>query len=459
MVVTGLAALIVLAFIVLAVRLHFAGSRFDSIDDPSRALALIVERTMDLEDAMERVAGWERRLYELTVSDGRSEIDHAIMWYEEIADAEPNEVEVQGRLAILYGESDRVEDVTAFVERWRARAQGAWADVLEAAYLDAPPPTDAAELRATVDALLPAGWFRDRVALRLADRVNDAAWRTDVVAGAQRRTAPLLRRVRALTAAEAFTLLAGALALIIMVRRRAARVAFGLIPPPWHLAEGVIVLVRGAGAGVLVMLLLLYGAAQLHPPDWLSGLGLPLMYVPLLLLARALLFAPAGVGLLNGLGWRPSAGGWWALIRATALLVGLGTLADLSLGLLAEASGTPSHWTEWFDEDLAYGTPAVAAASLFGTVIAAPVLEEIVFRGLLFATLRRRLAWPVAAVISAAIFAAAHGYGAAGFGSVFISGLLWAGAYEKTGSVLPGTAAHVANNVAAAAGVLLLLRG
>jgi CAAX protease family protein len=459
-VVTGLAGLVVLAFIVLAVRLHLAGSRLDAIEDPARALALIVERTMDLEDAMERVAGWERRLYELTVSDGRSEIDHAIVWYEEMADAEPNDVEVQGRLAILYGESERVEDVTAFVERWRARAQAAWADVLEAAYLDAPPPTDAAELRATVDALLPAGWFRDRVALRLADRANDTAWRTDVVAGAQRRTAPLLRRVRALTAAEAFTLLAGALALIVMARRRALRVAFGLIPPPWRLAEGVVVLIRGAGAGVLVMLLLI-GAARLRPADdpWLSGVGLPLMYVPLLLLARARLFAPAGVGLLNGLGWRPSAGGWWALVRATALLVGLGTLADLSLGLLAEASGTPSHWTEWFDEDLAYGSPAVAAASLFGTVVAAPVLEEIVFRGLLFATLRRRLAWPVAAVISAAIFAAAHGYGAAGFGSVFISGLLWAVAYEKTGSVLPGTAAHVANNVAAAAGVLLLLRG
>ncbi|HEV8475061.1 MAG TPA: CPBP family intramembrane glutamic endopeptidase, partial [Methylomirabilota bacterium] len=126
---------------------------------------------------------------------------------------------------------------------------------------------------------------------------------------------------------------------------------------------------------------------------------------------------------------------------------------------LAEASGTPSHWTEWFDEELAWGRPAVALASLLGTVVFAPVLEEIVFRGLLFATLRRRLPWPVAAVLSAAIFAAAHGYGAAGFGSVFVSGVLWAAAYEKTGSVLPGTAAHVANNVAAAAGVLLLLRG
>jgi hypothetical protein len=97
-------------------------------------------------------------------------------------------------------------------------------------------------------------------------------------------------------------------------------------------------------------------------------------------------------------------------------------------------------------------------ASLLGTVLFAPVLEEIVFRGLLYGTLRRRLGWPVAAVLSAAVFAAAHGYGVAGFGSVFASGVMWAVAYEKTGSVLPGMAAHAANNVSAACAVLALLR-
>jgi membrane protease YdiL (CAAX protease family) len=46
----------------------------------------------------------------------------------------------------------------------------------------------------------------------------------------------------------------------------------------------------------------------------------------------------------------------------------------------------------------------------------------------------------------------------AGFGSVFASGLMWAAAYEKTGSLLPGMAAHAANNVSAACAVLALLR-
>ena len=56
---------------------------------------------MDLEDALKHATHWERRLYELTVSDGRNEVEQAVVWYEELADAVPNDVDVQGRLAIL----------------------------------------------------------------------------------------------------------------------------------------------------------------------------------------------------------------------------------------------------------------------------------------------------------------------------------------------------------------------
>ena len=64
-----------------------------------------------------------------------------------------------------------------------------------------------------------------------------------------------------------------------------------------------------------------------------------------------------------------------------------------------------------------------------------------------------------AAVISAGIFAAAHGYGWIGFASVFWSGVLWAWIYEKTGSLLPGMLAHAANNLLVCLSVMALLRG
>ena len=96
--------------------------------------------------------------------------------------------------------------------------------------------------------------------------------------------------------------------------------------------------------------------------------------------------------------------------------------------------------------------------TLLGSVVFAPVFEELIFRGLLYGTLRTRLAWPPAALASALVFALAHGYGAAGFLSVFLSGVLWAWVYERTGSLLPAILAHVINNAAVALTLTALLR-
>jgi len=449
----------VLGFIALAVHVHMSGSRLDSVDDPPRALALIVERTMDLDDALRRASRWERRFYELTVSDGRNELEEAIAWYEEVADAVPGESGVQVRLAVLYGEAGRIDEVLETVDRWRARGEGLWADTMAAAYLDAPLDGRVEVLRATAARMVEPGWFRDRLLLRLADRTGDTRSRAALITAAEIRTAPLLRRVRALTAAELSLLVLGLGGLVFVLRGRPLRVDSALVPGTWRLRDGLVVLLRGAGAGVVV-LIGVYALGRWRGPNdaLLSTVSMPLMYAPMLWLARRRLFAPAGVGLARGLGWLPAPGTRRALFWTTVLLAGMGTATDLALGLLSEATGMSSHWTEWFDEDLAWGRPVVAIASLLGTVVFAPVFEEVVFRGLLYATLRRRLAWPFAATLSAAIFALAHGYGAAGFGSVFASGLLWAIAYERTGSLLPNTAAHVLNNVAAALGVLLLLR-
>jgi uncharacterized protein len=457
--ITTISAGLVLGFVALAVYVHVSGGRLDSVDDPPRALALIVERTMDLEDALRRAATWERRFYELTVSDGRNEVEEAIAWYEEVADVVPGEPSVQVRLAVLYGEAGRIDEVLETVDRWRARGEEAGADTIAAAYLDAPLDGRLVRLRDTAARLVEPGWFRDRLLLRLADRAGDTPSRAAVLAAAEQRTTPLLRRVRALTAAELIVLGLGLGGLVFVLRGRPLRVDSALVPGPWRLRDGLVVLVRGSGAGVLVLIAVYVLGRWRGPNDpLLAAVTMPLMYAPLLWLARRRLFLPAGVGLTRGLGWLPAPGGRRALFWTTGLLVGMGTAIDLAVGLLSEATGMSSHWTEWFDEDLAWGRPLVAGASLLGTVVFAPVFEEIVFRGLLYATLRRRLSWPLAAALSAAIFALAHGYGAAGFGSVFASGLLWAIAYERTGSLLPNTAAHVLNNVAAAVGVLLLLR-
>jgi uncharacterized protein len=86
-------------------------------------------------------------------------------------------------------------------------------------------------------------------------------------------------------------------------------------------------------------------------------------------------------------------------------------------------------------------------------VIAAPISEEICFRGMLFGGLRERLPRLLAALISGAVFGALHALNGIevivpliGFG--FILALL----YEKTGSIVPGILLHMLNNSVALLG-------
>jgi uncharacterized protein len=450
---------VLVAFVILVARLHLTSARVESVGEPDRALALIVERTMDLDDALAAASPLERRLYALTLTDGGGSLAQAIEWYEELAESSPGDLFVDVRLAILRGEAGRLADVQETVGDWQARGETRAATVIGAAYLAAPlgPRWPA---RQAVDRLVDAGWFYDRLTVRLAPRIGDGVWLAETREAARGRTEPLLRLVRAFAASEVLLLALGVgAALSLLIARRRA-VAAAPLPPPWPGADGFVVMIRGGAGGVLVTVALLALAGWTHRgAALLEGLSLPLVYVPVLLLAGRRLLAPAGLGFAGGFGLRPRVGGWLPLVRMAAILAGVGIAIDITLGLISEAARVPSHWTEWFDEDLAWGSHGVLVASLLGTVVFAPVLEEIVFRGLLYGTLRRWVGWPAAAVLSAAVFAAAHGYGVAGFGSVFASGVLWAIAYEKTRSLLPGMAAHAANNVSAACAVLALLRG
>ncbi len=103
--------------------------------------------------------------------------------------------------------------------------------------------------------------------------------------------------------------------------------------------------------------------------------------------------------------------------------------------------------------DLGFGHGAlgtVAAGVLI--VLAAPVSEEVFFRGFIFGGLRKRLSFVTAALISAGIFGLFHYTGAGSLGVVpqlaFLGfALCWV--YEETGSIYPTIAIHAVNNLIA----------
>jgi hypothetical protein len=369
---------------------------------------------------------------------------------------------------VLQGEAGDTPRVRKTIEEWERRQEPlrSLADVVRTAYIEGPlPADDLAVQRELLDAL-PSGWFTDRLTMAWARRAGDAAGLAAAQEALEERAGRLLSRVRALGALEVLVIAAGVAALLRLWRRRrdaTLGIAHAGLPPPWPAGLGIVVLVRGGAAGVLVIFTLNTLALLAEPwveldQPLIETLTWPLMYVPVLLLARRHLLAPHGLGVTGALGLRPAAGRWPGVVTVVLALLALAALGEWVLTVGADGLGIGSHWSEWFDEELAWGEPATVAASLVGSVIVAPLFEEIVFRGLLFATLRRTFGPGGAAATSAALFAVAHGYGAAGFLDVLWSGWLWAWSFEKTGSILPGVIAHAATNLLVSLTIVTMLR-
>lgn len=96
-------------------------------------------------------------------------------------------------------------------------------------------------------------------------------------------------------------------------------------------------------------------------------------------------------------------------------------------------------------------TTFTAIATVFLIVVAAPVTEETLFRGLFFGALRTRAPFWVAAGASGILFGAVHlpsgDFAVAGLLAFF--GIVLAWLYERTGSLGPPILLHMANNAIA----------
>src|SRR5437899_11090430 len=79
--VTILAALVLLAFIAMMVWLQYSGSRVEGVEEPERALALIVGRTMDIDAADDRTPARERFVYRVLSTDPKEALDDAPQRY------------------------------------------------------------------------------------------------------------------------------------------------------------------------------------------------------------------------------------------------------------------------------------------------------------------------------------------------------------------------------------------
>ena len=94
---------------------------------------------------------------------------------------------------------------------------------------------------------------------------------------------------------------------------------------------------------------------------------------------------------------------------------------------------------------------------LLAGIVVAPVVEELFFRGFLYAGLAQRYSWRRAAVISSALFALIHLQPLA-IPPIFILGYIFAYLYRRSGSIWPAVVMHVATNALGLGAAYLLSR-
>jgi membrane protease YdiL (CAAX protease family) len=418
---------------------------------------------MEAQDGLRRSPEWQRWVTEWTAGSNESERAQAIQWYQEL-------VQTTGLprskflLAILQAESGQVEEALAAAASWQGldEPMPLYAQLIEAAYggeaLEQP---HEMELQAALAEALPGGWFYNHLAMKLAQRADDRLLLQTAEQQTSRRGDALQNGARRLMVVELALLILGSVILVGALRLKGQRIDVSRlhvpgVPPPWSGGTGTAVLLRGGALGAVLTLVFLSFAPAENVS--LRAMAIPMANLPLLGLAYVYLLKPAGLTFWSGFGLTIERAQLGRLIGIVVAVVAAGLWGEWVMGRAAEWLSLTNHWTEWFDPDLVWAPPSVLAISLMEYVVFAPIFEELAFRGILYAILRRRLRFLPAALLSASIFAVAHGYGIIGFVSVMWSGLLWAWIYERTGSLLPGMIAHALNNLLVCLAVMALLR-
>ncbi|MDH4084734.1 MAG: CPBP family intramembrane metalloprotease [Nitrospira sp.] len=437
--------------------------KLQRFEEPDRALDLMVSRMLEAQDSLSGSPEWQQWLAEWTMGNKDEAYTQGIRWYRELVETTDDPLS-KLRLVILLGESGREAEALAEAKEWHDHdvSAGLFEQLTVAAYGSQPlDRIQELELQAALAETVPSGWFYNQLSARLARRGGHQGRLATIEQQSAGNTDRIQQWIRPVIVTEMICLMIGSVMLLGIVRLRGQRVDILRVhvpgvPPPWSGSTAVAVILRGGALGAITTLAFLSMPA--FEQSSASALVIPLANLPLLILAYVQLLKPAGLTFGNGFGLRIKSGNYGRLACIIVSVIAAGLWGEWVLGKAADVLNLTNHWTEWFDPNLVWASPSQLTVSVLEYVIFAPIFEEIAFRGLLYATLRRRLAFFPAAIISTSIFALAHGYSLIGFISVFWSGFLWAWIYERTGSLIPGMVAHAMNNLLVCLTVMALLR-
>ena len=245
--------------------------------------------------------------------------------------------------------------------------------------------------------------------------------------------------------AQLLPLLAGFLLLLTWIARNRPLgvTSTAEIPPTWTFQAGYAVVVRSAFGAIGIAFVLVEGSALLGRgglTTWAESLtawGTLIMALPMLWLVRRRLLAPTGQSFSAtfGLASFPRPLWWIGFTLAMFAVVQLGAHAILDLFRMG---GIGQHWSEGFESFAIWEHKPLLIANAVDACAWSAIFEEIGFRGLLYATLRRHYRPWQAALLSAAVFGASHLHSLPDLVSLTWGGFVYAIAFERCKSLVPG---------------------
>jgi uncharacterized protein len=145
-------------------------------------------------------------------------------------------------------------------------------------------------------------------------------------------------------------------------------------------------------------------------------------------------------------GWKSLKGKkYWGSVLSFYLLT---WIINLWYGIYLVQKGFSPPETDVYNQLLGNATILTFTLNLVLAGILAPIMEETLFRGIIFGSLRTYFGKWTAAAISAVIFSALH-FQAYGFFPRFVLGMVLAHLYSKHKSLYPSVAMHSLNNIVA----------
>jgi membrane protease YdiL (CAAX protease family) len=426
---------------------HYSDGPMDRLYYPAASATRLIDRVMDYASVFEsahpseRFLQWMQGYSASLASDDALEICAETIEYLREEDFSTDEMT---RLqAVLLGESGRTNEMADVVAQLQGTRQDTnFTRLLRAAYLGGPVGSNTMNAFAG-DPQLSSEWARDALAMKLAGTLGR---RDDLRAAVHRlreRARSTLVRVQPLSALYLLGICTGLGWVLWSIKR------FG-----FRTSASVPLVSSGWAASDAIGVLLYVEAISVAYWYWMPALPVPFLqtissHCYLLLPAIAasvivheVLLRPRQLRFLEHFGFSGRRETLKLALGGGLALFALEFVGSTGLVSLMESAGFDSHWAEDFDEYIVFGTATERWFALLNISMIGPFFEELVMRGVLFATLRRRGGFLLAAIVSSAVFAGLHFYSLPGFVSVMWFGLAACWIYERTRSLLPCVVGH-----------------